>query len=106
MVTIEDLAEALVGPIRQEPEPGGERGTSGGPQADRDSVETVGGCVIASMGGMPEEGDEVPLDERVLHVEALDGLRVEKVRVLLAGPNVGEGEGQVYLAELLTHPRT
>lgn len=123
MLTIEDLVEALVGPIKQEHESGA-GGTDAHsplePESDgslllsgltrirdfeeitgldldehnRDGVETVGGLMMASLGRIPEVGDEMHLDGRVLRVEGLDGLRVERVRLLPLEPAAREEEAK------------
>jgi putative hemolysin len=58
---------------------------------DHESVETVGGLVMARLGRMPQPGDEVEVAGRRLRVEELDGLRVARVRLL---PVVGEAVQQ------------
>ena len=50
--------------------------------ADHLEVETVGGLVMARLGRIPVEGDEVQVGRVRLRVEALDGMRVALVRVL------------------------
>lgn len=113
VVTLEDLLEALVGPIEEEPPLGTEGQDSGRPEpepdgslvldgltrlrelaemggfdlaeAEREGVETLGGLVMSDLGRIPEVGDEVALDGRTLRVEELDGLRVARVRLLPAG---------------------
>jgi CBS domain containing-hemolysin-like protein len=49
---------------------------------EEDSYDTVGGFVFGKIGRRPEPGDEVALpDGRGLQVEALDGLRIARVRL-------------------------
>jgi CBS domain containing-hemolysin-like protein len=107
IVTIENLIEALVGPIYHEddgvtsvthepvPEPDGTLVFDGLTRLDelqertnlridprlREEVDTVGGLVMATLGRVPEMGDEIEVDGHVLRVEALDGRRVAAVRV-------------------------
>lgn len=119
VVTLEDLLEALVGPIEEEPPLGEETAEAALPEpdgslvldgltrlrelaelggfdlaeAEREGVETLGGLVMADLGRIPEVGDEVALDGRTLRVEELDGLRVARVRLLppgVAEPAAGE----------------
>jgi CBS domain containing-hemolysin-like protein len=106
IVTLENLVEALVGPIYHEddavaspthdpvPEPDGTLVFDGLTRLDelqertklridprlREEVDTVGGLVMAALGRVPEMGDEVEVDGHVLRVEALDGRRVAAVR--------------------------
>jgi putative hemolysin len=47
--------------------------------------ETVAGYVIATLGHLPEVGEECPAGEHLLTVVAVDGRRVSRVRVR-AGP--------------------
>ncbi len=47
-----------------------------------ENYDTIGGYVFGQIGRRPEPGDEVPLsDGRLLRVEALDGLRIARVRL-------------------------
>jgi putative hemolysin len=108
IVTLQDLLEALVGRIEDEPrahapasmpihaesdrprlldglmrvdefeEVAGVRVKDG----SRESVETLGGLITAVLGRFPEIGDEVTVGGRRLRVEARDRLRVTAVRLL------------------------
>ena len=109
VVTLEDLMEALVGPISEEPalgmeaaedaravsEPDGSllldgltrlrefeelAGADLG-EYEREGVESVGGLVVHELGRMPEIDDVVHIGDRALRVEELDGLRIARVRV-------------------------
>jgi CBS domain containing-hemolysin-like protein len=55
-----------------------------GVRIDDTLYRTLGGYVLGRLGRRARAGDTVELDGRVLRVEALDGLRVAKVRV--SGP--------------------
>lgn len=43
--------------------------------------DTIGGVVFSRLGRKPEVGDEVVLEGRRFRVEALDGLRIDRLRV-------------------------
>jgi putative hemolysin len=115
IVTIEDLLEALVGPMTPEQQvtagvdeptpaiaaaPDGSLLVDGlvrldeweeatglrlGP-ADHAAVETIGGLVMARLGRIPEAGDEVHVAGRSLRVEQMDGKRVAALRLLPVAP--------------------
>ena len=115
IVTIEDLVEALVGPIDEEPALGaaltdalagdGRAGAAGSlldgltdltdfaertgvvvDPAVRHVAKTLGGLVMARLGRVPAPGDQVTYRGRTLRVEAMDGHRVATVRLLPPGP--------------------
>jgi len=46
---------------------------------DQDTYTTVGGYVLGQLGRRPQLGDTVPVEDRMLRVEALDGIRVARV---------------------------
>jgi CBS domain containing-hemolysin-like protein len=54
------------------------------PEDVHEQVDTLGGLVMSSLDRIPEVGDEVEVSGRTLRVEALDGRRVEAVRLLPA----------------------
>jgi CBS domain containing-hemolysin-like protein len=117
IVTLENLIEALVGRIEDEPPIGAVASspvtmdTDGSmildgltrleeleeiaevklPDELHDQVDTLGGLVMTSLGRIPAVGDEVVVSGRGFRVEQLDGRRVEAVRLLPAAP---PGEGQ------------
>jgi putative hemolysin len=109
LVTLEDLVEALVGPIDEEPpigsgvdaparyQPASDgslildgltrldqfeelMGTRLG-EAVHEEVSTLGGLVMWQLGHVPQVGDEVGVAGRTLRVEELDSRRVATVRV-------------------------
>jgi CBS domain containing-hemolysin-like protein len=112
IITLEDLIEALVGRIEDEPplgsdlptlpemqpEPDGSVLLDGLtrlaefeeltgtrlPEAIHEEVATVGGLVMERLGRVPGLGDEVTVGTYKLRVEELDGRRAAKVRLLPA----------------------
>jgi len=52
-----------------------------GLQIDEDSYDTIGGFVLGRLGRRPRLGDVVEVGGRRIRVEALDGLRVARVRL-------------------------
>jgi len=126
IATLENLLEALVGRIDVEPTTAD--GSTAGPEplveadgsvvvegltrldeleevagvrADpslRAEVDTVGGLVMATLGRIPNVGDEIVVEDRVLRVDALDGRRVAAVRVLPARGFPGANGGGSFSA--------
>jgi len=112
IITLEDLIEALVGRIEDEPPLGSEGLPFTGAEPEPDGsivldgltrleeleeiagirleesihaeVATVGGLIMEQLRRIPEVGDEVIVAGRQLRVEALDGRRVARVRILLS----------------------
>ena len=115
IVTLENLLEALVGPIEDEPGVGGQATPAVAPEpdgsiifdgltrldvweeetglrlgeADREAAETLGGLVMARLEHIPDVGEEAQVAGRTLRVEQLDGRRVSAVR-LLPPPDAGQ----------------
>jgi len=54
------------------------------------SYETLGGLIMAELGRLPVQGEDVEVAGVRLRVERMDGRRVERVRVI-AGPRQGAG---------------
>jgi len=54
------------------------------------SYETLGGLIMAELGRLPVQGEDVEVAGVRLRVERMDGRRVERVRVI-AGPRPGAG---------------
>jgi CBS domain containing-hemolysin-like protein len=110
IVTLENLIEALVGRIDEEPpvgtdapppitaEPDGSLILDGLMRLDEfeevadvaldeevhEQVDTLGGFIMTSLDRIPELGDEVTVNGRALRVEQLDGRRVQAVRLMPA----------------------
>jgi CBS domain containing-hemolysin-like protein len=110
IVTLENLIEALVGRIDEEPpvgtdapppitaEPDGSLILDGLMRLDEfeevadvaldeevhEQVDTLGGFIMTSLDRIPELGDEVTVNGRTLRVEQLDGRRVQAVRLMPA----------------------
>jgi CBS domain containing-hemolysin-like protein len=108
IVTLRDLFEALVGPIGDNPPDEGALAGHGAVESDGsllldglmrveefketahvrlddesyEGVETLGGLVAALLGRIPEVGDQIVIGGRKLRVEARDGLRVARLRLL------------------------
>lgn len=113
ILTLDDLVEALVGPMPPEARTGMAvltpdvvRAPDGSllldgmlrldeweeatgvrlDESDYEAVETVGGLVMARLGRIPEVGDQIVINGRIVRVEQLDGMRVARVRLLPLGP--------------------
>lgn len=109
IVTLEDLIEGLVGQIEEEPaigeavgplslvtESDGSRTLDGLTRLDEleeimavhlhddafENAETLGGLVTATLGRIPDVGDEATIAGRKVRVEEMDGHRVSRVRFL------------------------
>jgi len=50
-------------------------------QIDQDTFTTVGGFVLGQLGRRPRIGDTVAIEGRTMRVDALDGIRVARVRL-------------------------
>ncbi|HEX9015966.1 MAG TPA: hemolysin family protein, partial [Chloroflexota bacterium] len=102
IVTLDNLLEELVGPIRDEydarEEPDiqmlgegqalvkggadlGDVGSAVGAGLETEGVDTVGGLVYSRLGRIPVEGDVVDLDDATVEVVSMRNRRVTKARV-------------------------
>ena len=108
MATLRDLLEALVGRIDDAPPTAEDMTTEGGVEADgsvlldglmrveefeeaaglrleeesHERVETLGGLIVATLGRIPEVGEQIGIGGRTLRVEERDGRRIATVRLL------------------------
>ena len=102
MVTFESLMERIVGELatgggaRINVLPDGSADIDGlvltaevnlqfGLHIDQDTFTTVGGFALGQLGRRPRVGDVVPIEGRTMRVEALDGIRVARVRLSTRG---------------------
>ncbi len=104
LVTLEDLLERIVGDVQDEfqrEEPDVQHLSDGsalvnglltieefneafGTDLEDPDYNTIGGTVFGKLGRKPEVGDSVEFPFGTLHVDALDGLRIAKLRATLS----------------------
>jgi CBS domain containing-hemolysin-like protein len=119
VVTLEDLVEEIVGEVSDEHDrsqttgrqlrdgswtvpglwrPDEVRSRLGVAVPDGPAYETIGGWLMAELGRVPEVGDEVAVDGWTARVVDMDGLRVDRVRLLrqaqVHGPEHPQGRGE------------
>jgi CBS domain containing-hemolysin-like protein len=51
-------------------------------EESHEGVETLGGLIAATLGRIPEVGEQIGIGGRALRVEARDGRRIDTVRLL------------------------
>jgi CBS domain containing-hemolysin-like protein len=114
IVTLEDVVEELVGDVADEHDrrragavrsadgswvvPGVLRPdeleeTTGLEVPEGPAYETLGGLVMSELGRVPDVGDLVEIDGVALRVEAMEGRRVERVRVRAVDDEPDGGSG-------------
>lgn len=101
LVTLENILEAIVGPIQDEFDqekpllvktgenlwevdgllPLHELASLTGQELTSEGLTTTGGWITQKLGGFPKEGDALPLGFYELRVEEMDGLRVAKLKL-------------------------
>lgn len=109
LVTLEDIAEELVGDIRDEHDireimeirPAGRdrylvagqtriaRLTEVGAQLDEGEYETVGGYLMTALGRVPRHGDSVVTETFEMSVRRMDGRRVREVELKVSSQDDG-----------------
>jgi CBS domain containing-hemolysin-like protein len=62
----------------------------GAPVPDGPAYETIGGYVMACLGRVPAVGDEVSVPGWSLRVDAMDGRRVDRLRLTPVGDDSGD----------------
>jgi putative hemolysin len=109
LVTVGDIAQALVGDLPFEESPGGPRailrpdgswlvdgalsveelydrlGAGMPPSAPRARFDTVAGLVLHTLGHVPQKGESVTTGDLVIEVVGMERNRIDKVLVRLAG---------------------
>jgi CBS domain containing-hemolysin-like protein len=116
MVTLEDVVERIVGDVQDEfepideevePLPNGDTRLSGLMTIEEVNARfdlgiedpfynTIGGYVFGQLGRRPELNDEVAVDHRLLRIDQLDGLRIDRLilTAVLESPEQEIGDAQ------------
>jgi putative hemolysin len=124
VVTMEDIIEQLVGEVQdefdQETSPIRYEGDNAlvdglvsvheieerfGEPEGRVYSATIGGYVAERLGRIPKEGDSVAFGEYDVRVEAMEGLRVAKLRFIRRETPQADADGVVQVGKVDSHTR-